>query len=548
MSSQSRSAPLLAASSIQDAPPATPGPSLRAIISAAAPAILNNVAWPLSAAAQLAMLGHSRGTHGDKETGSQQVAAFTAITAVVTFVANVANFVVVVTMARVGHALGAKQWTLLGHMVRAVFAAAIFVGVLVGGILMFARQPLLSALSLGDRETAEYHIASSYLPAALLRLPLQLVLRAASSVLVGYQRVRLASAVNTLLALADTLAFYVVLHVLHSDLRTVGFVVAATCGCAAFGALLLVLSMPPHPSVRIFCGCRAAEKPPKDPAVGSSQEGDGCVGSSPNSPPSAKSLRSLACDSLNVLIRSLLLSGSVLSLTVAVAPLGTAALNAHAVVLQLWMITSYVVDGFADAGTMIGSRLLGAGEAHHMRSLTLTLALLGLGTGLTAAALLEALRAPLAHLFVPHSAGAQAALLHGPLWHVLVALQPINALVFVYDGILYAARSFAYVRNALAAGVLLVFAPSLAVVLGAYHSLLAVWLAKSLLNAWRCLTALFHIHCQLWPTWVAAVPTSTADVVEQGGGRGPPPSGLVESQSRSTARTTTEDDGFVEVD
>ena len=41
---------------------------------------------------QLAMLGHSDATHCGEETASQQVAAFTAITAVVTFVVNVANF------------------------------------------------------------------------------------------------------------------------------------------------------------------------------------------------------------------------------------------------------------------------------------------------------------------------------------------------------------------------------------------------------------------------------------------------------------------------
>lgn len=37
--------------------------------------------------------------------------------------------------------------------------------------------------------------------------------------------------------------------------------------------------------------------------------------------------------------------------------LGTATLAAHQVVAQLWLLTSYVVDGFAVAGTVLGSRL-----------------------------------------------------------------------------------------------------------------------------------------------------------------------------------------------
>ena len=103
-------------------------------------------------------------------------------------------------------------------------------------------------------------------------------------------------------------------------------------------------------------------------------------------------------------------------------PTNAAALNAHAVVLQLWMLTSYVVDGFADAGTMLGSKracaglesatrsglhharslfcalrspsvvagslpvsaVLGAKQVRQMRWLTTVLGLLGLATGLLA--------------------------------------------------------------------------------------------------------------------------------------------------------------------
>ncbi len=34
-----------------------------------------------------------------------------------------------------------------------------------------------------------------------------------------------------------------------------------------------------------------------------------------------------------------------------------AALAAHQIVAQLWLLTSYVTDGFAVAGTVLGSRL-----------------------------------------------------------------------------------------------------------------------------------------------------------------------------------------------
>ena len=42
--------------------------------------------------------------------------------------------------------------------------------------------------------------------------------------------------------------------------------------------------------------------------------------------------------------------------------LGTSALAAHQIAIALWMITSYVCDGFADVGTMVGAKLLGSSK------------------------------------------------------------------------------------------------------------------------------------------------------------------------------------------
>lgn len=51
--------------------------------------------------------------------------------------------------------------------------------------------------------------------------------------------------------------------------------------------------------------------------------------------------------------------------------LGTAALAAHQIVAQLWLLTSYVVDGFAVAGTVLGSRLASQGKHSQQADATL---------------------------------------------------------------------------------------------------------------------------------------------------------------------------------
>ena len=185
-------------------------------------------------------------------------------------------------MAKVGHALGSKQWDALSATVCSALVVALLTGAACAICLYAIRSPLLDAISLPATARGE---AEAFWPYAVLRLPPLLLLKSASSVLVGYQRLRLASAINTTLALADSAAFYVVLYSLRKSLPAAGAAVVCTCTAAAFAALATVLACPPEASggkVRVCSFSRS--------------QGAG--------------LLSLAKDSLNVLLRSLLLSGS----------------------------------------------------------------------------------------------------------------------------------------------------------------------------------------------------------------------------------------------
>ncbi len=220
--------------------------------------------------------------------------------------------------------------------------------------------------------------------------------------------------------------------------------------------------------------------------------------------------------------------------------LGTATLAAHQVVAQLWMLTSYVVDGFAVAGTVLGSRLAPLGPAgarepwrgarpgppgrrltgcqadaaaqtfcdlitqplpgyssvhalplgqlwtplsicsspggwcarrawcgffasgvcpaleapmrallsrrgrRRFARLARRVLLLGVAVGGGAGAALNAWRDPVIALFTGEPGAV--AVLRGPVWALLCAMQPVNGAVFVYDGLLYATQSFAWVR------------------------------------------------------------------------------------------------------
>ena len=85
-------------------------------------------------------------------------------------------------------------------------------------------------------------------------------------------------------------------------------------------------------------------------------------------------------------------------------------------------------------------------------------------------------------------------ILHNNLWSLLCVVQPLNSLVFVYDGLLYASQSFAFTRNVMLVGFCLVFCPMITVVQYTFKALWGVWVAKAALNLCRLLGGMYRIH------------------------------------------------------
>ena len=153
---------------------------LFSVLRATAPATLNQLAAPVATALQLAMFGHFLPT--------ASVAAWIAIGATVQFVASLANFLLVVSMARVSHALGAEDWAALGSTVRFALVTAAAVGVAATGLLLL-RSRVLQLMGLPDATAAAYYVL------AVGRMPFLMLMRTASGVVVGYQQLGVVASV-----------------------------------------------------------------------------------------------------------------------------------------------------------------------------------------------------------------------------------------------------------------------------------------------------------------------------------------------------------------
>jgi len=164
----------------------------------------------------------------------------------------------------------------------------------------------------------------------------------------------------------------------------------------------------------------------------------------------------------------------------------------------LWMLTSYLSDGFADIGTMLGSKLLGSYKSDLIKPIFNKLAGMGIVFGALMGGGFFIFRDPVIHSF---TTDVPAVELINTMWWLLCLMQAVNSAVFVYDGLLYATGEFWLVRNIMIIGCAVWFMPAVYYFNLTFHTFLALWVVKAVLNLWRCGTAVWLIHFRFYPLW-----------------------------------------------
>lgn len=184
-------------------------------------------------------------------------------------------------------------------------------------------------------------------------------------------------------------------------------------------------------------------------------------------------LRHLLSTNLNLLGRTLALLFAQFSLVALVSRMGEVPLAAHAVVWQLWSLVSYGVDGFAHAAEALVGNQLGAGNFERARRFARRILVWGFGIGLLFSLVYAVGLEHIVGWFTHHAEVAVAA---GALAALVAAAQPLNALVFIFDGIFIGANDMAFQFRAMAGAAFLCYLPAALV--------LVVWLEGGLLSAW----------------------------------------------------------------
>ncbi len=199
--------------------------------------------------------------------------------------------------------------------------------------------------------------------------------------------------------------------------------------------------------------------------------------------PQAAGTRAAARVGGRLVIRTGSLLAAFLAATAIASRIGDDEVAAHQIAFQVFLFLGLSLDAIAIAGQAMIGRFLGAEDPREARAAARRMIEWGIAVGIVFAVLLAALRPALVPIFTTDPEVRHLAL---QVLLIVAALQPLNAVVFVLDGVLIGAGDVTYLAVAMLAATLLVFVPAATAILVLGGGLLWLWGALSLWMAARC--------------------------------------------------------------
>ncbi len=147
----------------------------------------------------------------------------------------------------------------------------------------------------------------------------------------------------------------------------------------------------------------------------------------------------------DLFIRSASLTLFILFTTRVATQMGAEAGAAHQVIRQVWFFTALVTEALATTAQSLVGYFIGSGRLQYARRVALSTTLWSLATSLAMLLIMLASTPFALRAFVPEAA---ASVFYGA-WLIAALSQPLNALAFVTDGILWGAGDYRFLRNAM---------------------------------------------------------------------------------------------------
>lgn len=210
--------------------------------------------------------------------------------------------------------------------------------------------------------------------------------------------------------------------------------------------------------------------------------------------PEPAAIRRLAVVGGDLFVRTAALRLALTLATAVAARLGAVELGAYQIAFEVWSLLALVLDSLAIAAQALIGRLLGSGDAEGARAAARRMLQWGVAAGLVFAVAVGGLRSLLPRLFTED---AEVVALSAFVLVFVAVLQPLNAVVFVLDGVLIGAGDMRFLAWAMATAAA-VFVPAAGAVLALGWGIGWLWASLGLLMVARAAALTWRFRGDAW--------------------------------------------------
>lgn len=177
---------------------------------------------------------------------------------------------------------------------------------------------------------------------------------------------------------------------------------------------------------------------------------------------------------LNLFVRTLALNVTLYFATSFATDYGKNYIAAYTIAINLWFLGAFIIDGYSSAGNILSGKLFGAKDYNSLIKLSNKLIIYGIVIGFILAIIGGILYYPIGTLFTKDP--EVLAEFYNVFWLIL-AMQPICAIAFIFDGMFKGLGKMKTLRNVLLFSTFVVFVPILFWLDSLEYKLYAIFIA-----------------------------------------------------------------------
>lgn len=411
--------------------------SFKEINKIAVPAIIAGIAEPLISLTDIAMIGNVQEHSVEALAAAGIVGSF--LSAIIWIVAQTKTAI----SATISQHLGANRLHAVKTLVPQVIVFNFLFSLFIFGVTAFFAEAIFSAYN-ADGLILQY--AKEYYTIRAIGYPLTLVTFAIFGVFRGLQNTLWAMKCSLAGALVNVVLDYILVYGIE------GFIPAMHLQGAAYASLTAQAVMLTMAFYFFF------KKTPFHLKL------------SLNINPRFKPLLLMAA---NLFVRTTALNFAIYLANAYATDYGRNYIAAQSILMNIWLFFSFFIDGYANAGNAIGGRLLGAQDYKRLWSLSKDICKYAVIIAFILMAVCGIFYNEIGWVFNKEEAVLS---LFGSVFWVVLLMQPINAIAFMFDGIFKGLGEAKYLRNVLLVATFLGFTPTLLIADYFGLKLYAIWI------------------------------------------------------------------------